>query len=232
LGWNGAPHIFIDDKPNGIIVFQRMDKRGVHAVSFNRNSWGLEMLGNFDSEEFNSGRGLVVQDMALQAIAIMNKKLGVTANTLRFHRDDPKTSKTCPGLKVSKAAVVAKLATIMNEQPHSNADPLPHLPTDVSPDWKVEFINNAPARTFETVHTKDNRAIVPVREFFSFITNSPNNKANLKLDSTHQKVLMGSAILQLAELDANGVAWVFLRDFADLYKLKINVTGLVITLSI
>ena len=49
LGWRGAPHLFIDDRPQPIIVFQRLDRRGVHAVSFNKNPWGIDMLGNYDT---------------------------------------------------------------------------------------------------------------------------------------------------------------------------------------
>ena len=44
MNWNGAPHFFIDDK--GIIVFQALNKPGVHAKSYNSNSLGIEMLKN------------------------------------------------------------------------------------------------------------------------------------------------------------------------------------------
>lgn len=110
LGWSGAPHIFIDDQPKGIIVFQRLDCRGVHAASFNRNSWAIEMLGNYDTEDPNSGRGKKVVDTAINCIKAMNEFLKIGPETLKFHRDDPKTKKSCPGLRVIKQDLIKRLA--------------------------------------------------------------------------------------------------------------------------
>jgi hypothetical protein len=117
MGWSGGPHLFIDDKPNGIIVFQRLDRQGVHAKSFNSTSWGIEMLGDFDSEPFDSGRGATVRDMSMLALAAMCKRLGVAAETIKFHRDDPKTNKTCPGTKVLKQDVISRVAKLLNSVP-------------------------------------------------------------------------------------------------------------------
>jgi len=36
MNWNGAPHFFVDDK--GIILFQALNKPGVHAKSYNANA--------------------------------------------------------------------------------------------------------------------------------------------------------------------------------------------------
>jgi len=100
LGWSAGPHLFVDDQQ--IWVFSPMTRRGVHAVSFNRNSWGLEMLGDYDSEDPKSGRGLAVMRNAAFAIRAMMVKLGKNSDCIRFHRDDPKTQKTCPGKKINK----------------------------------------------------------------------------------------------------------------------------------
>lgn len=100
LGWNSGPHLFIDDRQ--IWVFSPMTRRGTHAISFNRNSWGVEMLGDYDSEDPKSGRGAAVLRLAALAIRTMLVKLGKDTSAIRFHRDDPKTKKTCPGKKISK----------------------------------------------------------------------------------------------------------------------------------
>ena len=101
-GWYAGPHGFTDeDEIHGMSPFTA---RGVHAVSFNRNSIGYEMLGNYDVEDPTTGRGFAVcQTTALVARATLQwLGLPIDDKTVLFHRDDPRTSKTCPGTKVKK----------------------------------------------------------------------------------------------------------------------------------
>ncbi|MEM6917259.1 MAG: peptidoglycan recognition family protein, partial [Verrucomicrobiota bacterium] len=97
LGWSRAPHLFVDD--HGIWVFSPLTSRGVHARSFNGTHIGLEMLGNFDSEDPNRGRGKKVLNLSMTATALLCDWLGVKASAVNGHRDDPRTSKSCPGRK-------------------------------------------------------------------------------------------------------------------------------------
>jgi hypothetical protein len=113
MGWSAGPHLFVDDQPAGIWVFTPLTTPGVHAKSFNSHSLGLEMLGNYDTEDFDSGRGLVVQQNAVAAIAILSKALGIDPETMMFHRDEPSTTKTCPGGNVDKAAFIAAVQGAM-----------------------------------------------------------------------------------------------------------------------
>lgn len=99
-GWSAGPHIFTDE--DEAWLFSPLDARGVHAVSFNATGWGIEMLGDYDSEDPWSGRGLKVLTTAAEVAAILLRKIGRDETAIRFHRDDPKTSKTCPGRKVDK----------------------------------------------------------------------------------------------------------------------------------
>lgn len=100
-GWSAGPHVFIDE--DQAWLFSPLTARGVHAVSFNSTGWGLEMLGDYDEEDPLSGRGLQVLTLTAQVAAILLKKIGRDENAIRFHRDDPKTTKTCPGTKIGKA---------------------------------------------------------------------------------------------------------------------------------
>ena len=115
LGWSRGPHLFIDD--HDINGMSPLTERGVHAVSFNSKSIGIEVLGNYDSEDPKSGRGLKCWEQAAQATAIILEKLGLEANssTVKFHRDDPKTSKSCPGDKVGKEWVLSLIKIAMME---------------------------------------------------------------------------------------------------------------------
>lgn len=56
LGWSSGPHLFVDDDQLwGMCDFRR---KGIHAVSFNKRSIGIEVLGDYDSESAKTGRGL------------------------------------------------------------------------------------------------------------------------------------------------------------------------------
>jgi len=102
LGWNRGPHLFIDE--DQIFGMTPLNVPGIHAVSFNRSSIGIEILGDYDSEDPLSGRGLQCLKNTAAAAKALFEWLDIPVNetTLKFHRDDPKTSKTCPGKRVKK----------------------------------------------------------------------------------------------------------------------------------
>ena len=105
--WQRAPQFFFT--PKNYCVLSLPTTRGTHAKSFNANSWGVECVGNFDQEEFEGphseryAAGLAALHVAagLQLLPFQRSIRG-----LHFHRDDPLTSKTCPGTKVKKPAVI------------------------------------------------------------------------------------------------------------------------------
>lgn len=96
LGWNRGPHLFVDDRR--IWVFSPLTAKGIHAVSFNSTAFGIEMLGDYDTEDPKSGRGLATCILAAKAAEALKERFGTVK--LNFHRDDSKTSKTCPGRKI------------------------------------------------------------------------------------------------------------------------------------
>jgi hypothetical protein len=102
LGWNRGPHLFIDE--DQIFGMTPLTVSGIHAVSFNRNSIGIEILGEYDTEDPLSGRGLACMKTTAAVVKVLGEWLDIPINetTLKFHRDDPKTSKTCPGKNVKK----------------------------------------------------------------------------------------------------------------------------------
>lgn len=101
--WSAGPHFFTDE--DQIFGMTPPTEEGVHAASFNSLAVGIEMLGDFDvADDPKSGRGLdVVETTAATTKALLNwLNLPATKNTILFHRDDPKTKKTCPGKKINK----------------------------------------------------------------------------------------------------------------------------------
>jgi len=108
--WSAGPNLFVDDRQ--IWTFSPLTARGVHAVSYNATGIGIEMLGDYDSEDPWSGRGLQVLTTTCHAVKALLARLSLTPAAIRFHRDDPKTSKTCPGRKITKEAFLAHLAKV------------------------------------------------------------------------------------------------------------------------
>jgi hypothetical protein len=94
-GWNGGPHLFIDDRQ--IWVFNDLTKRGTHSPSWNATAIGIEMLGDYERESFCEGRGRKVRDNTIAAVASLNKALGFSADAFKFHIEDKRSDHACPG---------------------------------------------------------------------------------------------------------------------------------------
>jgi hypothetical protein len=126
LGWHAGPHFFVT--PKHICVLTDPTRRGVHAVSFNAVSWGCEVVGDFDRERLGGDYLAFVAS----ALAAMHVAAGLKPEPyqfrqsgLHFHRDDPKTRKTCPGTSVAKDAIVKAVATAMTAWPSPRRSPGP-----------------------------------------------------------------------------------------------------------
>lgn len=107
MGWSSGPHFFFT--PNNFCVLSPPTARGVHAVSFNATSWGVECVGDFDREKFDGP----VREKYIEGLACLHIATGLALEPfernvrgLHFHRDDPKTSKTCPGKGIPKPALI------------------------------------------------------------------------------------------------------------------------------
>lgn len=106
-GWNGAPHLFVS--PTHICVFNALTRRGTHSPSYNFVAFGIEMVGDYDVEEFNSGPGLKVQEHTVAACGVLCYHARIDTAQIFLHKEDPKTDHDCPGKKVNKAVMVKKI---------------------------------------------------------------------------------------------------------------------------
>ncbi|MBN9383487.1 MAG: N-acetylmuramoyl-L-alanine amidase [Chitinophagaceae bacterium] len=109
--WSAGPHLFIDDRK--IWVFTPLTMSGVHSPSWNKLALGVEMLGNYATEPFNSGRGAAVRDNAVAAIATLSAVLGLDPATMKLHKEDPLTTHVCPGKNVKKPAVIQAVKDLL-----------------------------------------------------------------------------------------------------------------------
>ena len=108
LGWHAGPHAFISR--SFINGFSQLNVPGVHASCFNGVSIGLEMVGDYDTEEFTTGDGALVRSNAVCAVAALHNALGISplpyvygVSGLHFHQECKHDNHACPGKKVVKA---------------------------------------------------------------------------------------------------------------------------------
>ncbi len=99
--WSAGPHLFVAD--DLVWVFTPLTTHGVHAPSWNEVSWGVEMVGNYSLEELSPS----VFANTCAALATLHSAIGISPDTLRFHKEDPLTDhKDCPGTRVDKAEII------------------------------------------------------------------------------------------------------------------------------
>ena len=168
LGWSAGPHLFVDeDQLFGMTPF---DARGVHAVAFNSNSIGIEVLGDYDSEDPKSGRGLQCWENAFAAGAAVLDwlKLPANADTIKFHCEDPSTKKTCPGSKVTQNTVKAKTNkswVIAGVTRYQAGGAEIAAVANVVPNWAVFVGDYRLGGADATFKERGGRVFVPVRLF-------------------------------------------------------------------
>jgi len=109
--WSAGPHLFVDDRQ--IWAFTPLNMSGVHSPSWNKIAIGIEMLGDYETEPFDSGRGLNVRHNAVSAITTLSAILGFDPNTMRLHREDPLTTHACPGKNVRKLEVIQEVQDLL-----------------------------------------------------------------------------------------------------------------------
>jgi N-acetylmuramoyl-L-alanine amidase len=110
-GWHAGPHWFVSR--NWINWFSDPLRPGVHSRCFNATRFGIEMVGDYDQEEFNSGDGALVRDNAIFLIAALNLKFDFDPDDLKFHVECKKDNHDCPGKKVVKAEVISRVRAMM-----------------------------------------------------------------------------------------------------------------------
>ena len=107
-GWHAGPHCFVDQ--NGIWVFTPLTVPGVHSPSWNAVSWGVETLGDYMTEAFTDP----IKANLTACLATLHDAAGLDSHTMRFHREDPKTThRDCPGDHVVKADLITAVHALI-----------------------------------------------------------------------------------------------------------------------
>ena len=198
--WSSGPHLFVDDDQCwGMCDFR---KKGIHAVSFNKRAIGIEVLGDYDSENPKTGRGLECWKTAAAATKLLLDWLGKTASesTVLFHRDDPLTSKTCPGTKVKKDWILGLIAAA-DTTPIDTSHAKPSIDVTLkSSEWK--FVGE--------------KWCIPVLTYLKKKGVSDQTVA-AKLKRTGNQYFYGPELLEGAYYDpATELTWAPVRELEDL----------------
>lgn len=103
MQWSAGPHLFVAD--DLIWVFTPLITPGVHSPSWNRMSWGVEVVGDFDRELFQGA----IRSNAIAAVATLHAIVGLDPATIRLHREDPLTTHHCPGPGLDKTDFISRV---------------------------------------------------------------------------------------------------------------------------
>lgn len=128
--WSGGPHLFVT--PGGILAFTPLTGPGVHSPAWNSISWGVETVGEFETEPFDGA----IRVNLISALATLHIAAGLSPipyeqghHGLHFHKEDPKTThKSCPGRNMVKGRLVADVvAEIQRRHPGGGHPETVHL---------------------------------------------------------------------------------------------------------
>jgi hypothetical protein len=114
-GWKAGPHAFVC--PDGIGLFTPFTQHGTHSPAWNDRTWGIETVGEFETEPFGDGS----QTNLIAVLGILHARIGLNpadykfgVRGIHFHKEDPVTThKTCPGRNMDKSALVNGVVAYM-----------------------------------------------------------------------------------------------------------------------
>lgn len=183
MGWRGGPHFFVTPQEDICAFgFNDLMAAGTHASCFNNVSIGIEMVGEFDREAFDSGPGAQVADNAIYLMALLHNKIGITPTPyaynqrgLHFHVECRADNHDCPGHFVLKPDVVARVTAKMAElaappPPTPFALPAENLVAEVAaattspiiPQEAIDRISNLAAASDLAFYKWENRGRAPL----------------------------------------------------------------------
>ena len=105
-GWPSAPHAFVDQFPDGIWAFTPFTEKGTHSPSWNGTRLGIEMIGDYSTDDDDAGPGLVVKKNTVALFAMLHTRYGWNPETIKLHKEDPRTTHDCPGKDIDKAEFI------------------------------------------------------------------------------------------------------------------------------
>jgi hypothetical protein len=157
LGWHAGPHLFISR--HFINGFSNILKPGVHSRCYNATHLGIEMVGDYNSEDFDSGDGSLVRDNAVFALAHLYRALKLRPSGLVFHKECRRDNHDCPGRNVEKADVIRRVVDVMTILDGGVEPPEPETGAVASPDGTLNLRASAGATSTIITILRDGQAL-------------------------------------------------------------------------
>ncbi len=132
--WSGCPHLFIAS--DLIWVMNPLTFSGVHSPSWNSTSIGIEMIGDYDSEDADHDVGLLVKNNTIFTTAVLCEAIGLevsdglvdhnhhVSGSIFLHKQDWATTHDCPGahMAADKAEMITAVQSLMSGGEHNSDD--------------------------------------------------------------------------------------------------------------
>jgi hypothetical protein len=137
MGWHAGPHLVVC--PDYVWALCDLTKPGVSVSCWNSETFGIEMVGNYEVGD-NAAAVLAALAEKFEWGDLADFALGYLG--LHFHHDCARDHHACPGSKVGKPDVLARVESV-----RSQLSPLPRPPAPVTLALApVPLRNIAPAR--------------------------------------------------------------------------------------
>jgi hypothetical protein len=124
MGWHAGPHLVVC--PDYVWVLCDLTKSGVSVSCWNSETFGIEMIGNYEvgGDEFSTGPGAKVAANAANVLAALAGKFGwgdlsefeLGVRGLHFHRECARDHHACPGSKFSKLFMLVSIQEALLEK--------------------------------------------------------------------------------------------------------------------
>ena len=113
MGWSAGPHAFVaHDK---IWLFTPFTTPGVHTPSWNGTALGIELVGDYAREDDDRGDGFKAKMNCVAVFGELHMKLGLNPETIRLHKEDPRTDHDCPGKNIEKSEFIELVRQYMGQ---------------------------------------------------------------------------------------------------------------------
>jgi hypothetical protein len=139
LGWHAGPHLVVC--PDYVWVLCDLTKSGVSVSCWNSETFGIEMIGNYEvgGDDFSGGDGAKVRDNAAAVLALLCQifkwpdlaDFAPGVKGLHFHRECTRDHHACPGSKVSKPDMLARIGDMAAA--FAGVPVLPMQPAPIAP---------------------------------------------------------------------------------------------------
>jgi hypothetical protein len=113
MGWSAGPHAFVaHDK---IWLFTPFNTPGVHTPSWNGTALGIELVGDYAREDDDRGDGFKAKMNCVAVFGELHMRLGLNPDSIKLHKEDPRTDHDCPGKDIEKAEFIELVRQYMGE---------------------------------------------------------------------------------------------------------------------